>query len=115
MSFIINPSQLQWKEGDLNLTVASTREKVIMIEPEPMRFRRRKMIEAIYMAHDVNQTIIKFIDQIEAEAGKEKHTYESCAIPEELFAAIKEIVPRQRWRRPCSRMTNRPERAISAP
>ena len=78
--FIINPSQLQWKEGDLNLTVASTREKVIMIE-------------AIYMAHDVNQTIIKFIDQIVAEAGKEKHTYESCAIPEELFAAIKEIVP----------------------
>ena len=51
------------------------------------------MIEAIYMAHDVNQTIIKFIDQIVAEAGKEKHTYESCAIPEELFAAIKEIVP----------------------
>ena len=91
--FIINPSQLQWKEGDLNLTVASTREKVIMIEAGATEIPEEKMIEAIYMAHDVNQTIIKFIDQIVAEAGKEKHTYESCAIPEELFAAIKEIVP----------------------
>ena len=91
--FIINPSQLQWKEGDLNLTVASTREKVIMIEAGANEIPEEKMIEAIYMAHDVNQTIIKFIDQIVAEAGKEKHTYESCAIPEELFAAIKEIVP----------------------
>ena len=91
--FIINPSQLQWKEGDLNLTVASTREKVIMIEAGANEIPEAKMIEAIYMAHDVNQTIIKFIDQIVAEAGKEKHTYESCAIPEELFAAIKEIVP----------------------
>ena len=91
--FIINPSQLQWKEVDLNLTVASTREKVIMIEAGANEIPEEKMIEAIYMAHDVNQTIIKFIDQIVAEAGKEKHTYESCAIPEELFAAIKEIVP----------------------
>ena len=91
--FIINPSQLQWKEGDLNLTVASTREKVIMIEAGANEIPEEKMIEAIYMAHDVNQTIIKFIDQIVAEAGKEKHTYESCAIPEELVAAIKEIVP----------------------
>ncbi len=91
--FIINPSQLQWKEGDLNLTVASTREKVIMIEAGANEIPEEKMIEAIYMAHDVNQTIIKFIDQIVAKAGKEKHTYESCAIPEELFAAIKEIVP----------------------
>ncbi len=91
--FVINPSQRQWKEGDLNLTVASTREKVIMIEAGANEIPEEKMIEAIYLAHDVNQTIIKFIDQIVAEVGKEKHTYESCAIPEELFAAIKEIVP----------------------
>ena len=54
-----------------------------------------KMIEAIYMAHDVNQTVIDFIEKIVAEVGKEKHTYESCAIPEELFAKIKEIVPQE--------------------
>ena len=50
------------------------------------------MIEAIFKAHEVNQEIIAFIDQIVAECGKEKHAYESCAVPEELFAAIKEIV-----------------------
>ncbi len=91
--FIVNPSQKQWADGDLNLTVASTREKVIMIEAGANEVPEDKMLEAIYMAHDVNQTIIAFIDQIVAECGKTKHTYTSCAIPEELFAAIKEVVP----------------------
>ena len=91
--FIINPSQEQWKVGDLNLTVASTKEKVIMIEAGANEIPEAKMIEAIYMAHDVNQTLIAFIEKIVAEAGKAKHEYTSCAVPEELFAAIKEIVP----------------------
>ena len=91
--FIINPSQTQWAEGDLNLTVASTSEKVIMIEAGANLISDEKMIEAIYMAHDINQTIIEFINNIVAEVGKPKHAYESCAIPEELFAAIKEVVP----------------------
>ncbi|MGN0290852.1 MAG: polyribonucleotide nucleotidyltransferase [Lachnospiraceae bacterium] len=91
--FIINPTQAEWKNGDLNLTVASTREKVIMIEAGANEVPEDKMIEAIYTAHDVNQTIIKFIDEMVAEVGKPKHEYASCAIPEELFAAIKEIVP----------------------
>ena len=91
--FIINPSQEQWKNGDLNLTVASTAEKVIMIEAGANEIPEAKMIEAIYMAHEVNQTIIEFINKMVAEVGKPKHEYTSCAIPEELFAAIKEIVP----------------------
>ena len=90
---IINPSQEQWKIGDLNLTVASTREKVIMIEAGANEIPEATMIEAIYKAHEVNQSIIAFIDQIVAEVGKQKHEYTSCAVPEELFAAIKEIVP----------------------
>jgi polyribonucleotide nucleotidyltransferase len=90
--FIINPNQEQWKSGDLNLTVASTSEKVIMIEAGANEIPEAKMIEAIYMAHAVNQEIIKFINQIVAEVGKKKHEYTSCAIPEELFAAMKEIV-----------------------
>ena len=90
--FVINPSQEQWKNGDLNLTVASTREKVIMIEAGANEIPEEKMIEAIYKAHEVNQTIIAFIDQMVAEVGKAKHEYTSCAIPEELFAAMKEIV-----------------------
>lgn len=91
--FVVNPSQEQWKNGDLNLTVASTSEKVIMIEAGANEIPEEKMIEAIYKAHEINQTIIAFINQIVEEAGKEKHTYTSCAVPEELFAAIKEIVP----------------------
>ena len=93
--FSINPTQEQWKKGDLNLTVASTREKVIMIEAGANEIPEAKMIEAIYKAHEVNQTIIKFIDEIVAEVGKEKHAYTSCAVPEELFAAIKEIIPQE--------------------
>ena len=90
--FIINPSQEQWKKGDLNLTVASTREKVIMIEAGANEIPEATMIEAIYKAHEVNQTIITFIDKIVAEAGKKKHEYTSCAVPAEMFEAMKEIV-----------------------
>jgi len=90
--FIINPSQEQWKNGDLNLTVASTKEKVIMIEAGANEVPEAKMIEAIYLAHDVNQTIIEFIDKIVAEVGKPKHEYTSCAIPAEMFEAMKKIV-----------------------
>ena len=89
---IINPSQEQWKKGDLNLTVASTREKVIMIEAGANEIPEAAMIEAIYKAHEVNQTIIAFIDQIVAEVGKKKHEYTSCAVPAEMFEAMKEIV-----------------------
>ncbi len=92
---VLNPSQEQWKVGDLNLTVASTKQKVIMIEAGANEVLEDKMIEAIYKAHEVNQEIIAFIDKIVAEVGREKHTYTSCAIPEELFEAIKEIVPPQ--------------------
>ena len=91
--FIINPTSAQKKVSDLALTVASTREKVIMIEAGAKEVPEQTMIDAIFKAHEVNQEIIKFIDRIVAECGKEKHTYESCAIPDELFAAIKEIVP----------------------
>ena len=90
--FIVNPSQEQWKNGDLQLTVASTSEKVIMIEAGANEIPEAKMIEAIYMAHDLNQEIIAFINKIVAEVGKAKHEYESCAIPEEMFQEIKKIV-----------------------
>ena len=91
--FIVNPSQKQWSEGDLQLTVASTSTKVIMIEAGAKEVPEDKMIEAIYKCHDINLTIIDFINKIVAEVGKEKHSYESAAVPEEVFAALKEIVP----------------------
>ena len=91
--FIVNPTNLQKKLSDLALTVASTREKVIMIEAGANEVPEDIVLQAIFKAHDINQEIIKFIDTIVAECGKPKHTYESCAVPEELFAAIKGIVP----------------------
>ena len=93
--FIINPTADQKQVSDMALTVASTREKVIMIEAGANEVPEQIMIDAIFRAHEVNQEIIKFIDTIVAECGKEKHTYESCAVPEELFGAIREIVTPQ--------------------
>ena len=91
--FIVNPSLEQNTVSNLMLTVASTREKVIMIEAGANEVPEDKMVEAIYLADSVNKEIITFFDGIVAECAKEKHSYESCAIPEELFAAIKQIVP----------------------
>ncbi len=91
--FVINPSQEIWDKGDLKLTVASTKQKVIMIEAGANEIPEEKMLQAIYMAHDVNQTVIAFIDKIVAECGKAKHEYTSCAIPAEMFEKMKEIVP----------------------
>ena len=91
--FVFNPTAEQKEISDISLTVASTREKVIMIEAGANEVPEAQMVEAIYAAHEVNQKVIAFIDTIVAECGKEKHSYESFAIPEELFAAIKEIVP----------------------
>ncbi|MDD6070218.1 MAG: polyribonucleotide nucleotidyltransferase [Clostridiales bacterium] len=91
--FVFNPNEAQNAVSDLKLTVASTAEKVIMIEAGANEVPEDKMIEAIYAAHEVNQQVIEFINKIVAECGKPKHSYTSCAVPEELFAAIKEIVP----------------------
>ena len=93
--FIVNPTNAQKKVSDMALTVASTREKVIMIEAGAKEVPENIMIDAIFKAHEVNQEIIKFIDTIVAECGKPKHSYESCAVPEEQFAAIRELVPQE--------------------
>ena len=91
--FVFNPNAAQKAVSDLQLTVASTKEKVIMIEAGANEIPEDKMLEAIFKAHEVNQQVIAFIEKIVAECGKEKHSYESCSVPEELFKAIKEIVP----------------------
>ena len=90
--FVFNPTAAQKAVSDMALTVASTKEKVIMIEEGANEVPEQQMINAIFAAHELNQKVIAFIDTIVAECGKPKHEYESCAVPEELFAAIKEIV-----------------------
>ena len=90
--FIVNPTQEQWNKGDLKLTVASVGQKVIMIEAGANEVPEADMIRYIYEADKINKEIIAFINKMVEEVGKPKHEYTSCAIPEELFAAIKEIV-----------------------
>ena len=90
---VFNPTAAQREVSTLSLTVASTREKVIMIEAGAQEVPEQQMIDAIFAAHELNQKVIAFIDTIVAECGKPKHEYESCAVPEELFEAIREIVP----------------------
>ncbi|MDL2302229.1 polyribonucleotide nucleotidyltransferase [Lachnospiraceae bacterium OttesenSCG-928-D06] len=96
---IVNPTQEQWKNGDLNLTVASTKERIMMIEAGANEVPEGKMLEAIYKAHDVNQTIIAFIEKIVSEVGKKKHEYTSCAIPEEMFEEMKKLAPAEEMER----------------
>lgn len=92
---VFNPTAAQKEASDMALTVASTKDKVIMIEAGASEVPEDKMLEAIFAAHELNQKVIAFIDTIVAECGKPKHSYESCAVPAELFDAIKELVPPQ--------------------
>lgn len=90
--FIFNPTSEQKKVSDLALTVASTKEKVIMIEAGANEIPEAKMIEAIFAAHQVNQTIIAFIEKIVAECGKPKHSYESCDVPADLWEDMTSVI-----------------------
>ena len=83
---VFNPTSAQREKSTLSLTVASTKEKVIMIEAGAYELPEDKMIEAIFAAHELNQKVIAFIETIVADCGKEKHAYIKCDTPEELYA-----------------------------
>ena len=90
---VVNPTSEERKVSDLELTVASTREKVIMIEAGAKEIPEEEMVEAIFKAHEVNKLIIGFIDKIVAECGQPKHDYERHVIPEELMNEIFSVYP----------------------
>ena len=90
---IVNPNQKDWDEGDLRLTVASTAEKVIMIEAGANEIPEEEMIRYIYQADAVNQELIAFYTYIQKEVGKPKQEYVSVAVPEQMFEDMKKIVP----------------------
>ena len=94
--FVFNPTADERAVSDMTLTVASTRDKVIMIEAGAKEVPEDTMIEAIFAAHEVNQEVIQFIDKIVAECGKEKHSYESCDVPQELYDEIVSLVTPER-------------------
>lgn len=89
---IINPNQEQWDNGDLQLTVASTVDKVMMIEAGANEIPEKDMVDYIYQADAVNKQLIAFINKIVAEAGKSKQDYVSVAVPDQMFEDIKKIV-----------------------
>ena len=93
--FVINPTNDQKKVSDLALTVASVKDKVIMIEAGAKEVPEQVMIDAIYEAHEVNKKLIAFINEIREAVGKEKQEYVSAVVPEELMNAVKEIVPQE--------------------
>ena len=70
------------------LTVASTKEKVIMIEAGANEVPEQQMIDAIFAAHELNQKVIAFIDTIVAECGKEKHAYENRVLSESNLSPL---------------------------
>ena len=93
--FVFNPTNAEKKNSELQLTVASTSEKVIMIEAGAKEVPEQVMIDAIFEADKVNKQLIEFFAKIRSEIGKEKHSYASAAIPEELFRAIREVIPQE--------------------
>ncbi|WP_130837019.1 polyribonucleotide nucleotidyltransferase [Lachnoclostridium sp. Marseille-P6806] len=98
---IFNPGQEQWNKGDLMLTVASTADKVIMIEAGANEIPERDMLDYIYRADALNKQLIAFINQIVAEAGKPKQEYTSVAVPEEMFEAMRKIVSPEEMETAC--------------
>ncbi len=95
-AFVFNPTSAQKKVSDLALTVASTREKVIMIEAGANEVPENVMIDAIFAAHELNKQVIAFIDTIVAECGKEKHDYTKCVTPQELWDDLTSVVSAER-------------------
>lgn len=93
--FLVNPGQEAWDKGDLRLTVASVGQKVIMIEAAANEIPEDRMLEAIYMAHEVNLQVIDFIKKIVAEVGKPKHEYIHCTVLQELVERLYELVPQE--------------------
>ena len=93
--FLVNPGQEAWDKGDLRLTVASVGQKVIMIEAAANEIPEDRMLEAIYMAHEVNLQVIDFIKKNVAEVGKPKHEYIHCTVPQELVERLYELVPQE--------------------
>ena len=90
---IFNPTNEEKHASDLALTVASTRDKVIMIEAGANEVTEAKMIEAIFAAHEVNQQIIAFIDTIVAECGKAKHEYQHIDTPADMWEDMTTFIP----------------------
>lgn len=89
---VINPTAAQREASKLSLTVASTKDKVMMIEAGADEIEESIMLEAIFKGHTENQKIVKFIEDIVAECGKPKHEYEKHEVPQDVYNVVKTVV-----------------------
>ncbi|MBO4950388.1 MAG: polyribonucleotide nucleotidyltransferase, partial [Clostridia bacterium] len=87
---VINPTKEQRAKSTLELTVASSEKKVVMIEAGAKEISDDDMFNAIMKAHEVNQEVVKFINHVTAEIGKKKFEYASCDVDHELYDKIAE-------------------------
>ena len=93
---VINPTSAQREISELDLTVASTKEKVVMIEAGAKEVPEEKVLEAIFYGHEINSQIVDFINQIVAECGKPKHAYEEHVVPEKVMSALMQVISQER-------------------
>ena len=87
---VINPTKEQRAKSTLELTVASSEKKVVMIEAGAKEISDDAMFDAIMKAHEVNQEVVKFINHVTSEIGKKKFEYASCDVDHELYDTIAE-------------------------
>ncbi len=90
--FVINPTLEERAQSDLQLTVAASEKKVVMIEAGANEVSDDDMFEAIMIAHAEIKGLIKFINEIVAEVGKPKFAYPSCEVDHDLFEQIKDYI-----------------------
>ena len=93
---MVNPISADREAGEMLLTVASNREKVMMIEAQAYEVSKELMFEAIMMAHEENKKIIAVIDEIVAEHGKPKHSYTEHSLPSVFYEKVKSYITEQR-------------------
>ncbi|MCX7657290.1 MAG: polyribonucleotide nucleotidyltransferase [Oscillospiraceae bacterium] len=88
---ILNPNLAEREKSDLNLTVAATREKIVMIEAGANQVPEDTMLEAIIKAHEEIKKIVDFISDIQAQIGKKKFEFESQEVDHDMYEAIAEF------------------------
>lgn len=88
--YVINPTVEQQERSQMHVTVAGTKQKVVMIEAGANEVEEKVMLEGIKYAHGVIKELCDFISGIQAEIGKEKMTYEAHDIDHDLYDKIKE-------------------------
>ena len=94
-AYVVCPNSEQRKKSELNVTVAGTAEKVVMIEAGADQFPEDQMLRAISIAHDEIKKLVAFIDGIKKEIGKEKFDFEHISVPEEMYNDVKEYAEAQ--------------------